>query len=516
MRLDIVLNPASIPERCDIMKTITGSMAAAFVVGALVAPGIARAYNSGSTGADGAFNPTVSTAVQLPPSGIFNFTSVNIPAGVTVRFTKNATNTPVVILASGDVAIAGTLDVSGATAPSTGSGGDGAIGDDGALGAGGPGGGDGGRGGNPGPIFTAASYGGTGLGPGGGGAGMSSGIVVFGGGGAGFATAGGNNNGFSNGYNATRGNTGGLGGSAYGSAQLLPLIGGSGGGGGTGGSTFFGSGGGGGGGAILIAASGTVNITGSLLANGGAGGLSRGGGFNIAGGGGGGGSGGAIRIIATTLAGNGAISAVGGGGGENLDSSHQTGGSGSDGRVRLEAETVTRTAATSPAASAGSPGNVFIAGTPTLAIFSVAGVNAPANPTGNADITLPANTPNPVMVVFTTSGVPVGNTVQLTVTPAYGAKVTTITPALTGTTASATASAMVNLPVGPSILSAQTTYTVVAAVGDLLRNFAGNEHVEKITLVATLGGRSRTKLITVSGKEYDAPAEALRIAALGG
>jgi hypothetical protein len=66
------------------------------------------------------------------------------------------------------------------------------------------------------------------------------------------------------------------------------------------------------------------------------------------------------------------------------------------------------------------------------------------------------------------------------------------------------------------VLQAQTTFTIVASLGDLLRNFAGNERVEKITLVATLGGKSQMKLITVSGKEYDAPEEALRIAALGG
>jgi hypothetical protein len=53
-------------------------------------------------------------------------------------------------------------------------------------------------------------------------------------------------------------------------------------------------------------------------------------------------------------------------------------------------------------------------------------------------------------------------------------------------------------------------------VGDLLRNFAGNERVEKITLVATLGGKSQAKLVTVTGKVYDAPEEALRIAAMGG
>jgi hypothetical protein len=106
--------------------------------------------------------------------------------------------------------------------------------------------------------------------------------------------------------------------------------------------------------------------------------------------------------------------------------------------------------------------------------------------------------------------------VLLTVTPAFGAKTSAITPALTGTTASATASVAINLPIGPSVLSAQTTYTVVAAMGDLLRNFAGNERVEKVTLMATLGEPSKAKLITVSGKEYEVPADVLRIAALGG
>ena len=57
-----------------------------------------------------------------------------------------------------------------------------------------------------------------------------------------------------------------------------------------------------------------------------------------------------------------------------------------------------------------------------------------------------------------------------------------ISPALTGSTASATASVPVNLPVDPSVLSAQTTYTVVAALGDALSRFANNERVEKITL----------------------------------
>src|SRR5262249_11051638 len=153
------------------------------------------------------------------------------------------------------------------------------------------------------------------------------------------------------------------------------------------------------------------------------------------------------------------------------------------GRIRLEYETTTRTAASNPVHTTLTPGQpvgpVFVAGTPTLTISSVAGVSAPANPTGNADITLASSTPNPVTVVFTAAGVPVGNIVQLTVIPAFGNVTTVVSPALAGSSAGSTASVSVNLPVGPSVLQAQTTFTVVAALGDLLRNFAGNERVEK-------------------------------------
>lgn len=499
------------------------AIAIAAALSASCTPFAASAFNSGSTGADGAFAPTVNTTVPLPPSGILNFTSVTIPTGVTVKFQRNATNTPVVILASGDVTIAGTLDVRGEPAPGVGAAGSGAQGDDGQPGRGGPGGFDGGKGGLP----VVAGLGGTGLGPGAGNPGrfvpsgdtcVSGSSWASGGTGGGFGAVAANSDRDSVNctsatppYNHTRA----LGGAAYGSSILLPLLGGSGGGGGGGGVTYDGGGGGGGGGAILIAASGVVTVSGSLLADGGAGAAGSGAGI---GGAGGGGAGGAIRIIATMIAGNGAITAAGGARGEvsGQTTSVSSATPGAIGRVRLEGDSITRTAATVPQASADLPRNVFVAGAPTLTIVSVAGVNAPASPTGSGDITLPASTPNPVAVVFTTSGVPVGNTILLTVTPALGTKVTAVTPALTGSTASATASTTVTLPIGPSVLSAQTTYTVVAALGDSLRNFAGNEMVEKVMLVATLGGKSQMKLITVSGKEYDAPEEALRIASIGG
>ena len=138
-------------ERSRTMRTSARSIAIAFAAGACFAPLGAHAFNSGSTGADGAFNPTVSQTVPVPPSGIFNYTSVSIPAGVVITFQKNTTNTPVVILAAGDVTVAGSIDVRGTPSADVGASGVGAAqgvqGDDGTPGKGGPGGFDGGRGG---------------------------------------------------------------------------------------------------------------------------------------------------------------------------------------------------------------------------------------------------------------------------------------------------------------------------------------------------------------------------------
>jgi hypothetical protein len=142
---------------------------AVFLMSALAMASAQAAFDSGSTGADGALNPTVNTEIVLPPSGILNYTTVNIPAGVTVTFKKNAANTPVHILASGNVTIAGYVDIRGQDAKSTGTYGDGVLGDDGIPGTGGPGGFDGGRGGKEdGQQRAAIVRGGAGLGPGGG------------------------------------------------------------------------------------------------------------------------------------------------------------------------------------------------------------------------------------------------------------------------------------------------------------------------------------------------------------
>lgn len=484
------------------MKKLSMSV---MLAGLALMPVLAMAVvDSGSTGVDGAFAPAINTQVVLPPSGILNYTTVNIPSGVTVTFKKNATNTPVVILATGNVTIAGSIYLQGTNAMATGAAGNGVLGDDGIPGVGGAGGYDGGQGGAGTLSGTATVTGGAGLGPGGGKGGIkdcryNNGIIYacLGGGGGGFGAAG------TNSWNNYA--TGGV---AYGGSQLLPLIGGSGGGGGAG-YLYTGAGGGGGGGAILIASNGTVNIAGAIQAYGGLGGAVTG----IGGGGaGGGGSGGAIRIVATSITGNGTLNANGqaAGAADTTDNNFNDGGAGAVGRIRLEAETYTRTAASTPAHTQGLPGPVFVAGLPTLRISSVGGAVVPAEPTGNADVTLPATTANPVSVVFTTTGVPAGNTVKLSLKPANGAEVTAVTPALVGDTTSATASVNITLPDGPSTLMATVTYNIVVAMGDALSIYAMGERVEKITLASTLGSKESTvTLITISGKEYVVPASVL-------
>ena len=68
--------------------------------------------NSGSDGHDGALNPTSNLVIDMAdhPDGIYHYTSVNIPAGVTVSFIPNAGNKPVVWLVQGDCVSIGRID----------------------------------------------------------------------------------------------------------------------------------------------------------------------------------------------------------------------------------------------------------------------------------------------------------------------------------------------------------------------------------------------------------------------
>lgn len=224
----------------------------------------AFAFDSGSTGALGDLLVTNAVTVTLPPDGVLHYQRVEVTEEGSLTFVKNALNTPVTILARGEVIIAGSVVLDGATS----SGRD--------PGQGGPGGFDGGR------AATGGQPGGPGKGPGGGApaADSNAGPGAF----------------------ASRGDAGGgravTAGTVYGDPLLLPIIGGSGGGGRN--DTF--EGGGGGGGAILIASSSRISLPVA-----GRGIFARGGNayYND-------GSGGGVRLVAPVIDGIGIIDVRGG------------------------------------------------------------------------------------------------------------------------------------------------------------------------------------------------------------
>ena len=259
-------------------------------------------------------------------SGIWNFTNIDLPLGLTMTFRKNAQNSTVTWLATENVNISGNIILDGGNAPASDL--------SGAVAKGGPGGFDGGLGGVR--FDVSGSYLGlAGQGPGGGAPGDTAG------------EQGGHGQ-----YNGTYGNT-----------LIQPLIGGSGGGGGASSASGNGGNGGAGGGAIMIASSKDININGSIYARGG----------NIAYGGGsygGGGSGGAIKLVADRVSGTGIADANG----------SQGGGAG---RVRLEGFYRPFASEVTPVPSATSPTLApALANTPTLMIVNVAGSVVAQPPSG--------------------------------------------------------------------------------------------------------------------------------------
>jgi hypothetical protein len=435
-------------------------------------------YNSGSTGADGAFNPSTSQTIQVPESGVFNYTTINIPFGVTITYTRNSRNTPVTILATGNIVINGAINVDGKTATSRFAGG-----------VGGPGGFNGGHGAFG---FISQTQGGNGEGPGGGGGGR---FIVSGtygsGGGGGFAAAG--QDGFQ-----TGGQGSGVGGLINGSPTLIPLIGGSGGGGGPAPTSAgaVGASGGGGGGAVLIASSGTISGSGTVFARGGAGDgvtVSPISSFS------GGGSGGAVRLAANAISGPPNIQVSGGNGG-NL-------GNGGAGYVRIEAFDLSNFNPNITPASAiftvSTPKPAIPSNLPQLRVTSVAGVAAPTTPAGSfgntPDVTVPTAQTNPVPVELAASNIPVGNIVQVKVTPEAGAPTTVQSTPLAGTLASSTATANVTLPTGVCLISVTTTIDL-ALMSHLKPIFIDGERVRKMEISATFGRESEITYITESGK----------------
>ena len=173
---------------------------------------------------------------------------------------------------------------------------------------------------------------------------------------------------------------------------------------------------------------------------------------------------------------------------------------GSVGRIRLEAETFTRTAATNPPYTQGAPGSLVVTGIPTIRIASVGGHDAPAEPTGNSDIILPTDAPNPVAVGLAATHIPLGTTISVTVSPPHGAPVTTVSGGLQGSLDFSTATASVSLPEGPSVLFATLSFSTTQTQQQALTRYANGEPVMSVELAASANGEQRTILGTATGR----------------
>jgi len=384
----------------------------------------AQTFNSGSTGADGAFDLSSvpsGTTIEFDPiheprlagkdpekDNVYHFTTITIPAGVTVHMSAKYTNGPIYWLATGAVNIGGTVNLSGEVGnpityssavrvPATP----------------GPGGYPGGVGGNIAAGARGAAQ--SGLGPGSG---------------LGFGSVGNTSDPYYRGLGAT------LAGSTY----LVPLIGGSGGGGGACPNyECWGGGGGAGGGAILVASSVSLTIAsgGTIRADGGPG---TSGGAWYEGGGGGGGS---IRLLAPVIAGTGTLS-VQGGGGTYVQL-------GAAGRIRLEAYQQNAGFSINGNYTTGSPLNSFVPTTPPpgIQVIGVAGQSVAPNPTGSfdtADVTINSN--QSVVVNIKGHYIPVGTVPKLYIFSLEGNdQVITCSP-LTGSYEDSDATAEVTFPAG--------------------------------------------------------------------
>jgi hypothetical protein len=270
------------PGSRSLRRTLCGVVfASGLALSSLPQPAHAQGFSTGSDGSLGDVIISENTTLPLPPDGKLHFKTLTVSSGARLKFQRNARNTPVYILAQGDVVVAGIIDVRGAQA---------LVNNGGVAG---PGGFDGGM-----PGFSAETPPGNGYGPGAGVGGTTSCDANIGAGGGSYGTrVGGSKNGLT-----------------YGSPLLIPLVGGSGGAGSTG---QPGGGGGGGGGAILIASSTRVLVSGAVEAIGGNNNVAC---LNS-------GSGGAIRLVAPKVEGSGRI---------DVRASALVGGHGGLGRIRVD------------------------------------------------------------------------------------------------------------------------------------------------------------------------------------
>ena len=349
-------------------KLITTTLLAACLA---MSHSIAQQFNPGSDGSYGPLNIATNTSLDLPTNGIFQCTTITIATGATLSFRRNPLNTPVYLLATGDVNIDGVIDVSGADGRAL------------VEGLGGPGGFDGGKAG-----FLEVPPG-AGYGPGGG-RGGSTGNAASGAGSGSYASV-----------DTTCQSTNK--GTVYGSPLLVPLVGGSGSGGTTG---SPGSGGGGGGGAILIASKTRINIksSGAIRSTGGVGQAESG--CNS-------GSGGGIRLVAPVISGDGTLDvrsrAYGGGGRIRIDTLDRR-----DFRIALNPSSST---------SMGSMMLVFPFPVPRLDILEAAGTAISEGTPGPVYVQLPYGSPTNQTVKIQARNFNRSILVKVVLTPDSGAPI---------------------------------------------------------------------------------------------
>lgn len=352
--------------------------------------------------------------MNIDPKGdnIFNFTTINIAAGSILKISEVKVHGPVYFLASGDVTIAGVIDISGDNSPGTT-----ATAAEQIPAFAGSGGYSGGLGGIHGDVTHQAL---PGNGPGGGAAGDLNAVSTYAVGGL---------------FTTTR--------------FLVPLVGGSG-GGGTNDNGQYGAQGGAGGGALLIASSTKITLASndasapdgynnaSIAARGGYG-TTRGCG----------GAGGAVRLVANSINWTGDFATI------YLEGNGAKGNSGDckaypqGGFLRLEGNTVHSidhiNIVGSYVQSLPFALNLPTVPPPMITVASINGIPVNANPFSFPDLTI--NTGSPVPVVVQATNLPVNATVTIyllsDVSPNQAIPVT-----LTGTTAASTGTVNVTFAPG--------------------------------------------------------------------
>lgn len=409
---------------------------------AACATGLWAQFSTGSTGADGAYNPTVSgdfdpVALGINSAGdnVFNFTTINIPVGVTIKLrASKLRNQAVTWLATGNVTIAGTLDLSGAAAQAINTNSTATIASTRIPPEPGPGGYPGGLGAR---ASVAAE---SGAGPGGGPAGATGAV--------GANAIGASASYIGSGITTYRNVTG----TGYGSYLLVPLYGGSGGGGSgdSGTSYYLGGTGGAGGGGIRIASNTQISVTGTINANGGNGGS------GSAPYPGGPGSGGAVHLVAPTIAGNGSITVSSGTWPSPYNASPTP-----NGITRFSYTTNTFTGQAGNLVTGPlylPPANSTLA-EPSINVTQVNGVAVPANPGGQyllPDVIVSA--PGPVTVNIAGSNIPLGTVVTLRLTSDTGGDQLLSCSGLAGTVAASTSSCSATFPFSISIAEIRATW----------------------------------------------------------